>query len=281
MSYDTHTNTWCKCSSFNVCFQLSFRSFSLDAKATQIMHLINKSISVSDLSLLWFLLEGKDEAKNRTKHISVCLSGVPTTCNIRLFIASYVESHMFPIDAPEDGMLKDDAGDVGGGKPWNRWKRVRRIIRICKNLKARLKLMQTSGNQHWKKRHERQRKWNQRKRKSGRWGGAGWMGVCKENPPELVIRLALLLHLWWRRSGFWTLACKDTGVDAEEACSVKRPARRPWTLSTVNACYSIFQLHKLLHNRKPILFQTDVSYGRGQASWRWSRIIVIRHCSGR
>lgn len=25
---------------------------------------------------------------------------------------------MFPIDAPEDGMLKDDAGDVGGGKPW-------------------------------------------------------------------------------------------------------------------------------------------------------------------
>lgn len=127
----------------------------------------------------------------------------------------------------------------------------------------RLKLTQTSGNQRWKRRHERQRKWNQRKRKSGRWGGAGWMGVCRENPPELVIRLALLLHLWWRRSGFWMLACKDTGVDAEEARSVKRPAWRPWTLSTVNACYSIFQLHKLLHNRKPILLQTDVSYGKG------------------
>lgn len=41
---------------------------------------------------------------------------------------------MFPVDAPEDEVLKDDAGDVDGGKPLNSWKRIHRIIRMCKNL---------------------------------------------------------------------------------------------------------------------------------------------------
>lgn len=70
--------------------------------------------------------------KKKKKHISVCLSGVPTTCNARLFLASYMDSQIFPIDAPEDGMLKDDAGDVDGRKTLNSWKRSHRIIRICK-----------------------------------------------------------------------------------------------------------------------------------------------------
>lgn len=43
-----------------------------------------------------------------------------------------MDSHTFPIDAPEDGKLKDDAGDVDGRKSLNSWKRSHRIIRICK-----------------------------------------------------------------------------------------------------------------------------------------------------
>lgn len=73
-----------------------------------------KIVFISPLSLL---LKARMRPKNRKKHISVCLSGVPTTCNAGLFLASYTDSQMFPIDARVDGVPKDGAGDTDGRKP--------------------------------------------------------------------------------------------------------------------------------------------------------------------
>lgn len=49
------------------------------------------------------------------------------------------------------------------------------------------------------------------------WGWEGRMGIWRENPLELVIRLALLFYFWWGRSSFLntcTPSAKDTGVAA-------------------------------------------------------------------
>lgn len=55
----------------------------------------------------------------------------------------------------------------------------------------------------------------QEERKERGWvrgeGGKGQMGIRRENPPELVIRLALLLYFWWGISSFWTFACQRWG----------------------------------------------------------------------
>lgn len=103
--------------------------FSLDAKEAPMMHLGNNQ---KQFSSLISGCSSRMRPKNRQKHISVCLSGVPTTCNTRLFLASCMDSQTFPIDAPEDGMLKDDAGVVDGRKTSKSLKRSHGIIRTCK-----------------------------------------------------------------------------------------------------------------------------------------------------
>lgn len=232
---------------FEHLFLTALRLFSLDANEAPIMHLGNNQKQFSSL-ISASSSRQRMRPKNRKKHISVCLSGIPTTCNTRLFLASYMDSQMFPIDAPEDRMLKDGAGDVDVRKTLNSWKRSPRTIRTCKIFNwGRGKSRSPRVNQHCTTMKVTTRTAEEVKSKKGEdlksWRGEGRVGIWRETPLELVIRLAPLLYFWWGRSDFRRLARQLRGV-AEEAWCVQGPEQLPWTVSssdsTINTCYSLF-----------------------------------------